>query len=451
MTMRADDLDDPGEAGRSPELQPGDEHIWALGFPAWHEVRGRLSVADLYKRQERCGIYMLGFENGERYVGKSVDVVTRFNQHRKTHADLSHLTFRRVPKAQLDQVEQHHIHHLGTLGLRLRNIDHVSVVSGERDLDLVVSPDEQEQWLMGEGGDLAGSQPHVEDAGLRRRYQRRFERFLTLPDAQDALFVLGVYLAVAVPFYRRTELSFWAVSCLPDTRAPEGSTTLLRVSLNMQEVFGLFTSEEGLWGQFHLAASPYQEALGPDWLAELGRRGWQASEHAYAPGGQDQFTLVGENFGGLMELLTEWPHMNAMGLMNLRLMRKGATYYGRYHCLDLVDAAQNAAEVREDELEHLIQRKEIPLMSFDSVSGIFHIAQQAIPARFDPATWEIRSNDPGDAALTNPDQEYAVRFQSAAPDGGSITGFATYLRDEGEAVYALRLTSVQGPDGDGAR
>ena len=431
---------------------PGDEHLWALGFPAWQEVRGRLSVADLHTRRERCGIYVLGFEDGERYVGKAVDVVSRFNQHRKTHTDLSHLTFKQVPRARLDEVEQHYIHHLEAQGLRLRNIAHMSVVTGERDLDLVVSPGEQERWLSRDASDLEDAAVHVQDEGLRRRYRRRFERFLTLPHAQDALLVLGLYLEVMVPFMRRTELSFWAVSCLPDTSAPEGSTLLARVNVNMQEVFSLYATEAGLWGSFHLASSPFQEELGPDWKRQLAETGWEVSEHTWAPGGQDQFEVVVETVDGLLEFLMDWTSLRAMGLFNLRLMRKGATYYGRYHSLDLVDAAQDAVKARESELEHRLAQKEILLMSFDPVSGILSIGNAAVPARFDPSTWLIMASiDPKrDASLTEAAREYPVRFESALANGGTLVGFATYLRDEGEAVYAVRLKSVSDAEGDRA-
>ena len=248
---------------------PGDEHIQALDFPAWREVTGRSSIADLHKPRERCGIYVLGFANGERYVGQAVDVVRRFNDHRKNHGDITHMTFRRVKKTDLNDVERHCIHTLEARGLRLRNISLMSVVQGERDLDLVVTPQEQEQWLSGERAGLEDADLHVQDQALRERYRRRFSQFMELPHAQDALFILGLYLGMVVPFPRRTELSFWAVSCLPDVGAPEGSTLLLRVNLNMQEVFSLFSDENGLWGSFHLAHSPYEEALGPDWAEEL--------------------------------------------------------------------------------------------------------------------------------------------------------------------------------------
>ena len=53
--------------------------------------------------------------------------------------------------------------------------------------------------------------------------------------------------------------------------------------------------------------------------------------------------------------LTGLAHAEAMCHFNLRLMRKGATYYGRYHSLDLVDAALRAFEERQMELDTWLQ------------------------------------------------------------------------------------------------
>ena len=152
-------------------------------------MTGQTSVADLHPPKERCGIYVLGFANGERYVGQAVEVVRRFAQHRKTHDDITHMTFKRVNAADLDQVERHHIHTLEGQGLRLRNIVHMSVVQGERDLDLVVTPEEQEDWLTGDVANLQDTGRQVENQDLRRRYQRRFAEFHQQPQAEDALSV----------------------------------------------------------------------------------------------------------------------------------------------------------------------------------------------------------------------------------------------------------------------
>lgn len=339
---------DGGEPPQAPSL-PGDEHLRALGFPAWQEVSGRLSVADLHARRKRCGIYVLGFEDGERYVGQAVDVVSRFNQHRKTHADLSHLTFKEVPRAKLDEVERHHIHHLEAQGLRLRNIAHMSVVTGERDLDLVVTPNEQEQWLSGDTEGLQDAPVQVRDDDLRRRHHRSFERFMTLPQAHDVLLLLGVYLDMTVPFPRRTELTFWNVSCLP-YGGPPRTPLYCRVSLNMQEVLALGVDEHGIWASFHLASSVYQQALGEDWRAQLTERGWETTDHQYQPGGHDQMQLFAGSFEDVREVLLNPLHSDGMRLFNLRLMRKGPTYYSKYHSLDLAEAALQELESRMDEV-----------------------------------------------------------------------------------------------------
>ncbi|MDV6373396.1 GIY-YIG nuclease family protein [Deinococcus arenicola] len=340
---------DEGETSQIVYVLSEDEHLWALGFPAWQEVRGRRSVADLHARRKRCGIYVLGFEDGERYVGKAVDVVSRFNQHRKTHADLSHLTFKQVPKARLDEVEQHHIHHLEAQGLRLRNIAHMSVVTGERDLDLVVTPDEQERWLSGDVADLQDAEEQVRDDDLRRRHHRSFERFMTLPYAHDVLLLLGLYLSQTVPFPRRTELSFWNVSCLP-YGGPPRTSLYCRVSLNMQEVLALGVDEHGIWASFHLASSVYQQELGEQWRERLTEGGWETTDHQYKPGGHDQMQLFAGSFEDVREVLLNPVHADGMQLFNLRLMRKGPTYFGKFHSLDLAEAAMQEFTLRMDEI-----------------------------------------------------------------------------------------------------
>ncbi|QFP77459.1 GIY-YIG nuclease family protein [Deinococcus sp. AJ005] len=346
-----------GERTQAAPVLPGDEDLWALGFPAWQDVRGRLSVADLHARGKRCGIYVLGFENGERYVGQAVDVVSRFNQHRKTHADLSHLTFKPVSRAKLDEVERQHIHHLEAQGLGLRNIAHMSVVTGERDLDLLVSPDEQERWLGGDVADLQDAEEQVRDDDLRRRHHRSFERFMTLPQAHDVLLLLGLYLDQAVPFPRRTELTFWNVSCLP-YGGPPRTSLYCRVSLNMQEVLALGVDEHGIWASFHLASSVYQQEFGAQWRARLTELGWETTDQQYKPGGHDQVQLVAGSFEDVRDLLLSPGHTDGMRLFNLRLMRKGPTYFSKFHSLDLAGAAMQEFVSRMDEIVAAVEAGE---------------------------------------------------------------------------------------------
>lgn len=313
-----------------------------LGFPAWAEATGRRSVADLYRPGHRCGIYVLRFANGERYVGKAVDVIRRFTQHRVTHSDITGVSFQVVPEADLLRVERQFIHAFDAAGIPLRNLAHMSVVQGETDLDLVVTPAEQDAWFQ-VSGEVVDTDELVQDDDLRRRHRRKFEQFMTLPFAEDALQILGFYLQGTVPFPRRTELSFWMVSCLPYGVKSDG-TVYLRVSLNMQETLSVYGTPEGLEVSVHLAKSPFEAELGSGWQDTLTEWGWGVEEHAYAPGGHDQFHLFGHGLEDARALMLQRTPNRAMALLNLRLMRKGPTYYGRSHCLELVDAAMASVE-----------------------------------------------------------------------------------------------------------
>lgn len=133
----------------------------------------------------------------------------------------------------------------------------MSVVKGERDLDLVVTRQEQKQWLER----TSAQEPTVrqtDDPDLRRRYRRRFEQFMKLPHAEESLFLLDAYIVSVIPFPRRTELSFWSVTCLPDN----GRYGLYaRVNLNMQEVLTLQADEKGLWAHLSSGQKPVRGVL----------------------------------------------------------------------------------------------------------------------------------------------------------------------------------------------
>lgn len=318
-----------------------DTLLTELGFPQWTAATGRQSVADLYKPKQRCGIYVLRFANGERYVGQAVDVVRRFAQHTRTHSDITGVTFQVVSKTDLNRVERQFIHTCEAAGLPLRNLAHMSVVQGETDLDLVLTPDEQRAWAERET-ELFDTEQHVQDDDLRRRHRRKFEQFMTLPFAEDALKILGLYLNMSIPFPRRTELTFWMVSCLP--YGMKENAVYLRVSLNMQETMTVYGSPEGPVVSFHLASSPFEAELGPGWREALVAEGWTVEDHRYAPAGHDQFNLFCLGWEDALTLMMDVTASNALSLLNLRLMRKGPTYYGTSHCLDLVDAAVQAIE-----------------------------------------------------------------------------------------------------------
>lgn len=69
------------------------------------------TVAPLFVEGERCGIYVLEFTDGERYVDQAKNVVNRYSQHchgsgqHEPLEDVIAIRFLPVPKSELDKVE----------------------------------------------------------------------------------------------------------------------------------------------------------------------------------------------------------------------------------------------------------------------------------------------------------------------------------------------------------
>jgi len=307
-----------------------------MGFSRWRFVQGHASIADVFKPSRRCGIYVLGFSNGEFYAGRSEDVTRRYVQHRKTHTDIEQIAFKQMPKSKLVVEEREVIERLEREGCPLRNIIIVSLPKGESDFDLVMPPEEQKRWLNDLGYTDDGSERRV-DPELRRRYQERFQRFLDMPRAEEALDVLRTYVKVGVPAIRRGDVSFWACSCLPT------KDVYSRVNINWQEVFTLFTPDNDLWFSLHLARSPLVEVLGDRESLLLKRHPTLMYEdHRYVPGGPDQVNYYLRGARAAKEFLADEDVVRAIRLFNLRLMQKGPCNFGRYHCMALADRLVDA-------------------------------------------------------------------------------------------------------------
>ena len=308
-----------------------------LGFPASRYVRGRASVADMFRQGKRCGIYLLHCSNAEYYAGQATDVTRRYIQHRKTHADIERISFKRVRRDRLDIEERRVIWALEEAGIYLRNIALTSIPHGASDFDLIMSPEEQERWLVDlHHRDVGGER--VEDYDLRSRYRSKYQRFKRMPYAAEVTEVLREYVPTGIPAVRRGEVSFWSCSCLPAYSNPM-STVYSRVNVNWQEVFTAHTSGEELFFSWHLARSSLEKGFNHG-LSGLVRQhpAVKLSDHRYEPGGQDQVNISVRGIGPALDLIRDKSILSAVRLFNCRLMRKGPCAYSRYHSLDLADS-----------------------------------------------------------------------------------------------------------------
>lgn len=307
-----------------------------LGFPALREVANRPSVADFFPADKRCGIYVLCFANDEVYVGQAVDVVRRYAQHRQNHGDITRLTFKRIARTALDTEERQAIWTLEQRGFRLRNITFSSLPKGDTDFDLLMRIEEQGAWLQGESTDDSHRERAAHEA-LRGRFRDKFVRLMRRKDADIALDALRHYVPSCIPVPSRSEVSFWACSCLPAYRTP-GVTILSRINVYWQEVFTVAEENGNFVFTFNLARTPIARQYGTQGqeLFRLHRGLWQEDE-LYQPGGHDQMRLATDRVTTVRALLGDSHVRHAARLFNLRLMRKGPCNFGRYHCLELAD------------------------------------------------------------------------------------------------------------------
>ncbi len=302
------------------------------GFAYCVDVRNCRSVAHHFAGLDRCGIYILHFDNGEYYVGQAKDVAKRYLQHKRTWEDIVLLSFKVVPATSLDIEEARMAETLEARGFHLRNILLVSMHYGESQFDAVMSPAEQQRWFDDVHFRPTDGPRSVNDA-FRAKYTRKFRHYRNMPDAEAVTTFVARYVQQAIPAARRGERDFWSVSCLPD------SHLYLRVNVNKMEVLTLAHDKTALWASFHVARSPLSRLF----LSSLHKwvgfgRGpqYEILNGAYAPGGEDQLWIQAP-LPDAHRLLDDPRFLAAARTMNLRLMRKGVNLNARSHCYDLAD------------------------------------------------------------------------------------------------------------------
>ena len=316
------------------------QRIRALGFGPFESVLGRASVADLVPAKKRKGIYVLGFRTGEAYVGLSKDVTIRFVQHRRVHDDIEWFTSKSVPTTRLADEECRCLESIERSGVKLRNVALASFAPPTADLDLVVSKRQQNRFLAS-GTARSETEAIARAFDLRRKHLKRFGALMAHPLGLDALFCLAAYVRFAIPCPAQTQIAFWSCTALP------GRGDLIRVNLHWQEVFTIAAVDQSLSCSLHLARQPLSQQYGSS-LSAIRKhlRPVEVTSHRYVPGGQDQMEIVAHDRESLENVLALHPVQRAIRELNLRLMRKGPSMWGRSHCPQLADVALRLATVR---------------------------------------------------------------------------------------------------------
>lgn len=298
------------------------------------DVKKRDSIADLIPNNKRCGIYVLHFANDEYYIGLSVNVRTRFTQHRKTYSDISYLSFKTVPIERLRKEEEQLIKSAENAGFQLRNKVHTSVTVSSSPFDEIMDHHTQTRWLNDPTfNDFSGER--VVDEDLKRKYSRNFQKLRELPQHKDAIDLFCQFVSRCIPAPIQTELYYWSVSCLP------GNSKQLYIRLNIkQEVLRIIFDGANLVYTFFLTKSQYEA---DNVLKNL----WQSGKHfikyhaiatgvsMYEAGGQDQIAITIYGYENAAKALQNEHFIRAIRTLNLNIMRKTFNLQYRYHCYDL--------------------------------------------------------------------------------------------------------------------
>lgn len=311
-----------------------------------HDVTMLDSVSHLISVEDRCGIYVLDFDDGEQYVGQSNDVVTRFASHRRRWADISQLHWHTCARTTLDEVEQGVIAGKLRAGVMLRNIKYARGPLGVSPLDTVVTPDDQLAWINGDEPFKGTDTERQIDRALQLKKRPSYEK-LQKDRRMFAITVLALnaFVNFTIPRPAATERKFWVLSAMPTTNRSKGHHRLATLSINKVEVFWLFSteheSEKVFWGQMQLSKSLLTERLGTtDFASAIGvdPDSVHFEEADYETSGGDGLVV---RFFDLswFELLQNEAVVEAARSFNLMLLRKGTSPLGHHHNYDLAECA----------------------------------------------------------------------------------------------------------------
>jgi hypothetical protein len=310
-----------------------------LNFLETKKIYNRPSIVDFFHNRSRCGIYLLHFSDGTYYIGQAIDIPRRYTQHRKKHNDITHISFKNVKKDDLNSYEAEAIRKFESK-FQLRNISLASAPAMDADLDELLHPDRQSEWLEEKIPSVIFKK-RIVDKTLRSKYSLRFcdlkrNSFFI----EQILPVLKKYVSICIPEPYLTEISFWGSSCLP---AHESTTTIeiySRINMYWQEVFtvGKMLEQKLPLFSWHLSKKIIASHLGENFKSTFKTyKTIEFDDHYYESGGFDQFAVYIYDTDEAMLLLDNNSIIEAIKNFNLRCMRKGAHIHAPYHCMHLAD------------------------------------------------------------------------------------------------------------------
>lgn len=289
---------------------------------------------------ERCGLYLFECAHHDIYIGIAKDVAQRLPHHLKKHPDVQIFRFLPHPgdEPERRKVERQLVRDAQLAGLIVRNREHASGHFGPSTLDTLITEDEQEAWLHDPITRNALDQhPLIElDRSQLAAHDGDFRRLQEHSRYTEIVETLGVYAAQCIPFPRRTEATFWTVSCFPSSNRRR----IFCVSMAALETFYIAVSDDAdtigavmFVDKRHLPTGRWGRAL-------LAARGVMFDDdYNHKSGGAYEQCLLIDDIRHLRSVLKSKHVRRSAAAFNLDLMRKRQSAYKPSHCRQLAAAA----------------------------------------------------------------------------------------------------------------
>jgi hypothetical protein len=197
--------------------------------------------------------------------------------------------------------------------------------------------EQQRDWIEGKA-DLPDARDRSESLEHRFKYAARFEKLLRRPQAKEVLEILALYGQNCIPIPRRTERTWWSVSCLPST----SDKPLARVNASWMELFTLYAEGEDIRARFIVHLSDFTT----DRFATPGRLDEAFLEQSVAAPedvgyflahGADTFGINVRGAASIRKFLANSRVLRAIRTFNLTHMNRGRNAYQASHCYSLAD------------------------------------------------------------------------------------------------------------------
>ena len=297
---------------------------------------------------QRCGIYVHVLPGDEYfYVGLSVDVRDRYQQHRKTYQKINLSSFLSAPKDQIGILEQKYIAMLYRMNLKLLNILIPDDTSTAGDLSDSFGIEAQDQWMLGADSYYKGKGNSYSEV-LLKKFEPRYNKLTSSKDYKsEYLDFISTFIRYCIPHPEKSEKVFWTLNCLTNAFQKHPARALFRVSVHRPEVLTFVVNHKDPHMEpFMVMFTIYPEAMTEEEHQEIkeiaGYVAYEANgngEPFYKTAGFKHWQVRAYSIETAWELLRHTGFRRAIKDCVLKLMQKGQVprNFSQSHCLPLCE------------------------------------------------------------------------------------------------------------------